>query len=643
MLFGLILQAQLAPNSISPNFALQDIAGVNHVLYSELDAGKTVVLAAFDAADLVSSWNYLPGLNTANDALGQNGDNSVFFLAIETTDVPNSDLTDPTVFGTSWMDQLNFPIVNNSGTFANDFLIGASFPYVYVITPNRIANTLDAVAILDDPVGIISAAADPANYNNLVPAGTNNIGVLSYEGAADFCQTIAPSFKIQNLGTEPAIQLTSFTATLFNNNSPVQVLEWTGVMTPYTIETLDFNPVESDDDLNLKLVLSLPNGVADEFSDNNEFTVSVGAVPNIGTSSLEMNLTTDNSSSEFTWRVENSTGSIVYQNGTLQNNTDYNETFNFANDGCYTFIMEDLGGDGLTGSGSISLTFNGTTIPVTANFGQLAEIGFEVETPVQNPPQIEVVANINGLGLFTANVVTQDDVASYDWTFGDGGTGMGQSVEHQYGTEGQFTITVTATGTNGLVTTETVMIAVTFPEEPTSATAAFTVTQTPGSNQTILIEDNSTFAQNYTWNFGDGTIVTVAEPGSYTYAENGTFMICLEVNNNEVDTISTACETITVTDVITGLDELNELNNLKVYPTLAKNLVTIEYSLLSQTEKLSLDIYDQSGRLVQNIPTNFQNIGLNRLNLNVVDFNAGLYFVKVANAQGGMVQKFIVQ
>jgi PKD repeat protein len=63
---------------------------------------------------------------------------------------------------------------------------------------------------------------------------------------------------------------------------------------------------------------------------------------------------------------------------------------------------------------------------------------------------------ISSSGALTGVVVTFratiDNAQSYNWDFGDGGTGTGQVVAHSYANEGQYTVTLEITTTNDVLT-----------------------------------------------------------------------------------------------------------------------------------------------------------------------------------------------
>lgn len=100
-------------------------------------------------------------------------------------------------------------------------------------------------------------------------------------------------------------------------------------------------------------------------TNNNSRTTSFHILEALNSNKVILTLRTDNYARETTWKLRNSSGQIVAQNGTLQNATNYTHEFdNLAND-CYTFEISDSAGDGICcnyGQGNYSLTLPDGTI-----------------------------------------------------------------------------------------------------------------------------------------------------------------------------------------------------------------------------------------------------------------------------------------
>lgn len=115
---------------------------------------------------------------------------------------------------------------------------------------------------------------------------------------------------------------------------------------------------------------------------------------------------------------------------------------------------------------------------------------------------------------------------SYTWSFGDGGSASGITVDHEFRSAGSFTVTLRVTDTRGQSTQTSQTISVTAGTPPT---AAFVYSPTsPRASQDIFFTAEASRASNgrrivaYDWNFGSGrtgTGVTVSkrydQPGSY--------------------------------------------------------------------------------------------------------------------------------
>ena len=124
-----------------------------------------------------------------------------------------------------------------------------------------------------------------------------------------------------------------------------------------------------------------------------------------------------------------------------------------------------------------------------------------------------VDTEITFLGASNSNII------SWDWDFGDGQTGSGQSIAHTYTTWGDMYATLTVTDDRGCTNTYTDLITIAQPPE-----ANFTYA--PLICDSIQFTDLSTCSPGYNlvswqWDFGDGTTDTLQNP-AHQYPSNTT-------------------------------------------------------------------------------------------------------------------------
>jgi len=70
----------------------------------------------------------------------------------------------------------------------------------------------------------------------------------------------------------------------------------------------------------------------------------------------------------------------------------------------------------------------------------------------------------------------------------------------------------------------------------------------------VTVDNTSTDAASYSWDFGDGSAALTIEEGTYTYAEAGTYVITLTATNDSGS--DTATETVTVEGPCDGVQSL---------------------------------------------------------------------------------------
>jgi gliding motility-associated-like protein len=129
---------------------------------------------------------------------------------------------------------------------------------------------------------------------------------------------------------------------------------------------------------------------------------------------------------------------------------------------------------------------------------------------------------------------------TYQWSFGDGGTSTADNPTYIYNVPGTYSVTLTAFGIGGSVNTFTKVDSVVVRPR---ANAFFVLqpTNVVVPTQPVFTYNLSANADQFTWDFGDGTISNAFNPTHY-YQQAGTFDVMLIANNpwNCPDTFTVA-------------------------------------------------------------------------------------------------------
>lgn len=185
-----------------------------------------------------------------------------------------------------------------------------------------------------------------------------------------------------------------------------------------------------------------------------------------------------------------------------------------------------------------------------------AEIVSVVQAEVE-PVAAIVVSSQEGDAPFSVTFdgsSSSGTISEYSWTFGDGETATGATVNHTFQVAGSYTVTLNVETPGGLSHQTSTLITVTEPApvtpppgpNPTNPVAVISSSSAVGAAPLSLHFDGSgsSTAQppivSYSWDFGDGSVATGAVV-SHTFSAPGTYQTVLTVRDsaNLSDQIST--------------------------------------------------------------------------------------------------------
>jgi PKD repeat protein len=182
-------------------------------------------------------------------------------------------------------------------------------------------------------------------------------------------------------------------------------------------------------------------------------------------------------------------------------------------------------GDGTTGTGrTVSHPYAVGTwtvqLTITDSQGRTATVSHPVTvtTPVNQPPTAAFTATASALtATFSAVTSTDGDgsIASYAWTYGDGGVGSGVNPTHTYTAGGSYTVRLTVTDNLGAQGTTTKTVTVIKPSNDIDYLASTTATK----SSTLVPASTAAVTQHFTRSVDTGEFYssqTHGEPDGIT-------------------------------------------------------------------------------------------------------------------------------
>lgn len=331
-----------------PNCQFQDLSGNNYDIYSELNQGKTVVLAFMNYFTSMCQ-NEVKYLNHIKDVY-EEGEDMIRLWAIEKSNhnMINSAGVNLNTLYSEW--GFEYPLMNIDGftgqyAFLNTHV--TSVPTYIVIAPDQSYSIISAISYEEDILSYLNQNILTANNINA------NYDVDLYNVEHDYCNgNVNLYLSIQNTGLSTHAGLTVTLSTtsgdiidsfyLDNTLAPKARVELSLLYGANQILNTDFN-------------VEITSSYSNENHRNNKSAVSLEESLNTSGNIIRLELHTDNYPAETAWHLRNNTlgeyvdsaglgvnGQIV---GLSQGLHSYD--FTLVDNHCYTLHIYDSYGDGI--------------------------------------------------------------------------------------------------------------------------------------------------------------------------------------------------------------------------------------------------------------------------------------------------------
>lgn len=383
------LSAQLPNGATVPNFTAKDINGRTWDLYEILESGRPVVIDV-SATWCGPCWNYHNAKHLENyfAAHGPEGDGKSFVFFIEGDGSTNL----ACLYGGAtcnggtqgnWVEGTSYPIIDNAA-ISNSFET-TYFPTGMLVCPDKTNTQVDqqsASALWTKASACVgNIPANFAKLNTLVP-GTR---------APEICgnQTVSPTVNLTNLGS---VQVSKVVVELRWNDQLLQTKTFQTATGVLDVSELTFDPIQIASVGTLSAEVISVNDVANAVV--SKVTADIlPAQEKLTQQQIVLNIRTDVNSADTYWAAYDDAGNELAHGGNAAvgingggqfpngspadptaypKNTQIRDTFAIPANSCFTLVMVDGKGDGITPPGLVRLFELGNN---TAFYTKIGDFG----------------------------------------------------------------------------------------------------------------------------------------------------------------------------------------------------------------------------------------------------------------------------
>jgi len=431
---------------------------------------------------------------------------------------------------------------------------------------------------------------------------------------------LEPEVTIKNKGADI---LTTCNVNFEVNGDLVYTYPWTGTLA-FTetdfIEIPEFT-FSADDDNEIVVYISDPNGGTDDNPDNNSKTFNT-TPPEDVTDMLILIMKTDDQPQQTSWKVFDATGNVVDEGGPYtQPQLFFKDTVFYQSPGCHQFVMYDEAGNGLSTYYTLRSFVDGTLTSIKSggSFGYKESTHFNV---LMDGINANFTMDENeGCEELTVNFQDESfgNVTSWSWEFegGDPATSNEENPTVFYDTPGVYDVTLTVSdGTNNSTLTNEDCIAVFELPEVTFAEIDDMCVYWPEQELTTGAPAGGEYS-------GPGVV------DGWFYPETaGIGTHTLMYTYEDANGCENYAEQTVYVDECVGIDNPTASLAMQVYPNPMTNSSVVSFNLNDNAD-VKISLFNNLGMEVMKVSESYMNAGTHKINLNLSDFENGIYFIRI--------------
>ncbi len=144
-------------------------------------------------------------------------------------------------------------------------------------------------------------------------------------------------------------------------------------------------------------------------------------------------------------------------------------------------------------------------------------------------------------------------------------------------------------------------------------------------------------SSSFIWDFGDGFTNTGSLTPVHNYSTQSlSYLVKLIIENNcgEKDTLAKQLNQI-------GLEELEEIGKMKIYPNPAKDILNVQWENVESNPEF-FEVYDSKGKLIRKMDLNKNELESALLQIDTQDLPSGLFFIRLHGEKLDIKKQFII-